>query len=217
MVNNKLYSLLASVFISLGLIILATSNLNSNGVRAQTLNSNSIESETIDEMVLGNEDAPVVLIEYASFTCPHCRNFHEDSFLKLKKDYIEPGLVKYIFREVYFDKYGLWAAMVARCGGSKKYFGLIDLIFKKQDEWTTGDVDEVVAKLERIGKISGMSDSEIQNCMQNNTKARALVEKYRENALKDDIKSTPSFIINGKLYSNMDYDKLTEIIENNLN
>ena len=217
MVNNKLYSLLASVFISLGLIILTTSNLNSNGVRAQTLNSNSIESETIDEMVLGNEDAPVVLIEYASFTCPHCRNFHEDSFLKLKKDYIEPGLVKYIFREVYFDKYGLWAAMVARCGGSKKYFGLIDLIFKKQDEWTTGDVDEVVAKLERIGKISGMSDSEIQNCMQNNTKARALVEKYRENALKDDIKSTPSFIINGKLYSNMDYDKLTEIIENNLN
>lgn len=217
MVNNKLYSLLASVFISLGLIILTTSNLNSNGVRAQTLNSNSIESETIDEMVLGNEDAPVVLIEYASFTCPHCRNFHEDSFLKLKKDYIEPGLVKYIFREVYFDKYGLWAAMVARCGGSKKYFGLIDLIFKKQDEWTTGDVDEVVAKLERIGKVSGMSDNEIQNCMQNNTKARALVEKYRENALKDDIKSTPSFIINGKLYSNMDYDKLTEIIENNLN
>ena len=217
MVNNKLYSLLASVFISLGLIILTTSNLNSNGVRAQTLNSNSIESETIDEMVLGNEDAPVVLIEYASFTCPYCRNFHEDSFLKLKKDYIEPGLVKYIFREVYFDKYGLWAAMVARCGGSKKYFGLIDLIFKKQDEWTTGDVDEVVAKLERIGKISGMSDSEIQNCMQNNTKARALVEKYRENALKDDIKSTPSFIINGKLYTNMDYDKLAEIIENNLN
>ena len=217
MVNNKLCSLLASVFISLGLIILATSNLNSNGVRAQTLNSNSIESETIDEMVLGNEDAPVVLIEYASFTCPHCRNFHEDSFSKLKKDYIEPGLVKYIFREVYFDKYGLWAAMVARCGGSEKYFGLIDLIFKKQDEWTTGDVDEVVAKLERIGKVSGMSDNEIQNCMQNNTKARALVEKYRENALKDDIKSTPSFIINGKLYTNMDYDKLTEIIENNLN
>ena len=217
MVNNKLHSLLASVFIGLGLIILTTSNLNSSGVRAQTLNSNSIDSETIDEMVLGNEDAPVILIEYASFTCPHCRNFHEDSFLKLKKDYIEPGHVKYIFREVYFDKYGLWAAMVARCGGSKKYFGLIDLIFKKQDEWTTGDVDEVVAKLERIGKISGMSETEIQNCMQNNTKARALVEKYRENALKDDIKSTPSFIINGKLYSNMDYDKLTEIIENNLN
>ena len=217
MVNNKLHSLLASVFIGLGLIILTTSNLNSSGVRAQTLSSNSIESETIGEMVLGNEDAPVVLIEYASFTCPHCRNFHEDSFLKLKKDYIEPGQVKYIFREVYFDKYSLWAAMVARCGGSKKYFGLIDLIFKKQDEWATGDVDEVVAKLERIGKISGMSETEIQNCMQNNTKARALVEKYRENALKDDIKSTPSFIINGKLYPNMDYDKLTEIIENNLN
>lgn len=217
MINSKLYSLLVSVFISLGFIILTTLNLNSSGVSAETLSSDSIDSETIDEMVLGSEDAPVVLIEYASFTCPHCRTFHEDSFLKLKKDYIDSGQVKFIFREVYFDKYGLWAAMVARCNGSKRYFGLVDLIFKKQDEWTTGDVDEVVAKLERIGKISGMSENQIQTCLQNNTKARALVEKYRENALEDSIKSTPSFIINGKLYSNMNYNELIEIIENNLN
>ena len=217
MINSKLYSLLVSVFISLGFIILTTLNLNSNGVSAETLSSDSIESETIDEMVLGSDDAPVVLIEYASFTCPHCRTFHEDSFLKLKKNYIDSGQVKFIFREVYFDKYGLWAAMVARCNGPKRYFGLVDLIFKKQDEWTTGDVDEVVGKLERIGKISGMSENQIQTCLQNNTKARALVEKYRENALEDSIKSTPSFIINGKLYSNMDYNQLIEIIENNLN
>lgn len=217
MVNSKLFSFLMSFFIGLGFIILTTLNLNSTGVSAQTLSSDSIESETIDEMVLGSDDAPVVLIEYASFTCPHCRTFHEDSFLKLKKNYIDSGQVKFIFREVYFDKYGLWAAMVARCSGSERYFGLVDLIFKKQDEWTTGDVDEVVGKLERIGKISGMSENQIQTCLQNNTKARALVEKYRENALEDSIKSTPSFIINGKLYSNMNYNELIEIIENNLN
>ena len=62
-----------------------------------------------------------------------------------------------------------------------------------------------------------MSENQIQTCLQNNTKARALVEKYRENALEDSIKSTPSFIINGKLYSNMNYNELIEIIENNLN
>ena len=206
-----------SFFIGLGFIILTTLNLNSNGVNAETLSSDYIESETIDEMVLGSDDAPVVLIEYASFTCPHCRTFHEDSCLKLKKNYIDSGQVKFIFREVYFDKYGLWAAMVARCSGSERYFGLVDLIFKKQDEWTTGNVDEVVGKLERIGKISGMSENQIQTCLQNNTKARALVERYRENALEDSIKSTPSFIINGKLYSNMNYNELIEIIENNLN
>ena len=217
MVNSKLFSFLMSFFIGLGFIILTTLNLNSTGVSAETLSSDSIDSETIDEMVLGSDDAPVVLIEYASFTCPHCRTFHEDSFLKLKKNYIDSGQVKFIFREVYFDKYGLWAAMVARCSGSERYFGLVDLIFKKQDEWTTGDVGEVVSKLERIGKISGMSENEIQACLQNNTKARALVEKYRKNALEDSIKSTPSFIINGKLYSNMDYNELIEIIENNLN
>ena len=89
MINSKLHGVLVSVFIGLGLIILTTFNLNSNRVSAETLSSNTIESENIDEMVLGSEDAPVVLIEYASFTCPHCRTFHDDSFLKLKKDYID--------------------------------------------------------------------------------------------------------------------------------
>ena len=62
--------------------------------------------------------------------------------------------MKFIFREVYFDKYGLWAGMVARCGGSENYFGLIDMIFERQSEWVTGEVAEVVDKLKRIGKTS---------------------------------------------------------------
>ena len=94
---------------------------------------------------------------------------------------------------------------------------ILDLIFNKQDEWTKGDVSEVVKKLEIIGKISGLSETEIQSCLQDNDKARALVESYKENAVKDNIQSTPSLVINGKLYSNMDYNELVEIIENNLN
>ncbi len=96
-------------------------------------------------------------------------------------------------------------------------YGDILAAFNKQDEWTKGDVSEVVKKLERIGKISGLSGAEIQSCMQNNDKARALVESYKKNAVKDNVQSTPSFVVNGKLYSNMDYNELAEIIENNLN
>ena len=79
--------------------------------------SNNIESENlinassiiIEDMVLGDPNAPVTIIEYASFTCPHCKNFHEGTFKKLKKNYIDEGKVKFILRDVYFDRYGqLW-------------------------------------------------------------------------------------------------------------
>ena len=218
MSRNKVYGILSFIFIGLGvLIFFSVSSPSNTEVYADTNTTKVSYHQDVQEMTLGSEKASVEIIEYASFTCPHCRNFHEESFLKLKKDYIDSGKVKFIFREVYFDKYGLWAGMVARCGGSERYFGLVDLIFNKQDEWTKGDVSEVVKKLERIGKISGLSEFEVQSCMQNNDKARALVESYKENAVKDNIQSTPSFVINGILYSNMDYNELAEIIENNLN
>ena len=93
--------------------------------------SDNIESENlinassiiIEDMVLGDPNAPVTIIEYASFTCPHCKNFHEGTFKKLKKNYIDEGTVKFILRDVYFDRYGLWAAMVARCDNSEKFYG----------------------------------------------------------------------------------------------
>ncbi|MEC7667587.1 MAG: thioredoxin domain-containing protein, partial [Pseudomonadota bacterium] len=65
------------------------------------------ETREIVEMVLGAEDAPVEIIEYASYTCPHCANFHTDVFDEIKKNYIETGKVKFVYREVYFDKYGI--------------------------------------------------------------------------------------------------------------
>ena len=69
----------------------------------------SEEIKPIAEMVQGDENAPIEMIEYASFTCPHCATFHADVYPKLKINYIDKGLVKFIYREVYFDKYGMWA------------------------------------------------------------------------------------------------------------
>lgn len=95
----------------------------------------SSEVATVPDMILGKLDAPVEVIEYASFTCPHCANFHDAVFDKLKKNYIDTGKVKFIYREVYFDKFGLWAAMVARCAGPEKYFPVSDMIYDTQKEW----------------------------------------------------------------------------------
>jgi len=82
-------------------------------------------------MVIGDADAPIEMIEYASFTCPHCARFHADVYPLLKADYIDSGKVKFIYREVYFDRFGLWASMIARCGGEARFFGLSNLIYEK--------------------------------------------------------------------------------------
>ena len=89
---------------------------------------------TIKDFALGAEDAPVKMVEYASFTCPHCAAFHDTVFKPLKADYIDTGKVRFEFREVYFDRYGLWAAMVARCGGEMRYFGITDILFQTQQD-----------------------------------------------------------------------------------
>ena len=81
-----------------------------------------------------DENAPVTVVEYASYTCPHCADYHEGPFRKLKSEYIDTGKVRFIYREVYFDRYGLWASMVARCEPAK-FFGITDLIYKSQKDW----------------------------------------------------------------------------------
>ena len=217
--NRRIFfSLLASLFIVFGAFTyLVGLNKVSLYAEAATSDSSSVIGVDLEEMILGDVNAPVTIVEYASFTCPHCKDFHLENFLKLKKEYINTGKVKFIFREVYFDKYGLWAGMVARCGGSKSYFGLIDMIFEKQSEWVTGEVAEVVDKLKRIGKTSGLTNEDLEVCLQDTANARALVEAYRVNSDEDNIQSTPSFVINGKLHSNMDYDDLVTIINKELN
>ena len=94
----------------------------------------SENSGHIIEMMQGDQDAYVEMIEYASFTCPHCAKFHSDVYPELKANYIDKGLVKFIYREVYFDKYGMWASMIARCAGPEKFFGMPDQIYRKQSE-----------------------------------------------------------------------------------
>ena len=105
----------------------------------------------------------ITIIEYASFTCPHCASFHKNVFPSLRKNYIETGKVKFIYREVYFDGPGLWAALLARCGGAKKYFGISDLLYSKQREWTKGDGGAAIAQnLYKIGRIAGLDQSKME-------------------------------------------------------
>ena len=168
----------------------------------------------IAEMVQGDLDAPIEIIEYASFTCPHCATFHADVYPKLKINYIDKGLVKFIYREVYFDKYGMWASMIARCAGADRFFGMTDQIYRKQSNWARAESDvAIVTQLRKIGLLAGLDESQLSACLQDGVKLRALVEWYSENAKRDEIKSTPTLIINGEKHSNKSYEQLTEILD----
>ncbi|TNC49777.1 DsbA family protein [Rubellimicrobium rubrum] len=172
------------------------------------------EPVTIPDMAQGAEDAPVTIIEYGSFTCPHCAAFHADQYQQLKTDYIDTGKVRFVFREVYFDRFGLWASMIARCGGEMRFFGISDILYDTQREWIgEGDPAAIADNLRRIGKTAGMDDATLDACLKDETQAEALVAWYTENAERDGIQSTPTFIINGETHSNMAYEELQQILE----
>ncbi len=181
-------------------------------------NAQEGESREITEMVLGDPDAPVEVIEYASYTCPHCATFHANQFKELKENYIDTGRIRFVYREVYFDRFGLWASMVARCDGSTdRFFAVTDQIYENQREWTaSGDPAVMVEEFKKYAKIAGMEAADLDACMEDAAYAQGLVEWYEANAEADGIRSTPSFIIDGESYSNMSYEDFAAVLDEKL-
>ncbi|MFY9210116.1 MAG: DsbA family protein [Aestuariivita sp.] len=173
-----------------------------------------IDTSVIADMQLGNPDAPVTVIEYASYTCPHCATFHQGTYKQLKADYIDTGKINFIYREVYFDRYGLWASMIARCGGAERFFGITDLIYQRQAEWTrAGTPPQIADELRKIGRLAGLEDDALEACLQDQDMAQTLVAWFQQNAEEHGVESTPSFVINGKTYKNMNYDDFSALID----
>ena len=183
-------------------------------VGAASAQEAEVDISTITEMVMGAEDAPVTLIEYASYTCPHCANFHTGVLKQLKEEYIDTGKMKLIYREVYLDRYGLWASMIARCGGPEKFFGISDLIYNGQSDWSrAGGASEIIDALRKIGGIAGLDKDTVEACLQDGTKAQTLVAWYQENATADGVEATPSFVLNGTRISNQSYEDFKALID----
>lgn len=171
----------------------------------------------VQDFAIGDPAAKVKITEYASFTCPHCANFHATVWKDLKTNYIDTGKVYFTYREVYFDRYGLWAAMMARCGGEMRYFGIVDVLFDTQKEWAASeDPNVTVENLKKIGRSVGMDDAALEVCMKDAKQADAMVAHFQKNFEADGIEGTPSFMINGTKHSNMSYEDMAKIIDEEL-
>lgn len=173
--------------------------------------------EIVSEMAIGDPNAPVTVVEYASFTCPHCAAFHQSVLPQLKADYVDTGKVRLVYREVYFDKPALWASMVARCAGEDRFFGVADLLFKNQAAWSrAADAPTMIAQLSSIGRQAGMTDAEVNACLGDATLAQNLVTWFQTNATADGIDATPTFIIDGEKFPNAPYPEMKAKIEEKL-
>lgn len=168
----------------------------------------------LDDVVMGAEDAPVTIYEYSSFTCPHCKTFHLEVLPQFKADYIDTGKVRLVYREAYFDRPGLWAALVARCGGDMRYFGIVDMLFQKQRDWIgDGQGPTIAANLRGIGKAAGLTDADLDTCLSDGASAQALIARYEESMKEYDITGTPTVVVNGEKVSPLSYKSLSEAVD----
>src|SRR5690606_20317918 len=156
-----------------------------------------LEPGALPDKVLGKDDAPVTIVEYASMTCPHCAHFAETTFPELKSKYIDTGKARYILREFPFDPRAEAGFMLARCAGDN-YFPMVDVLFKQQANWAASE-NAKDARFQ-LSKLAGFTQESFNACL---TEQKLLdqvraVQKRGAEELK--IGSTPTFFINGKTY-----------------
>ena len=168
----------------------------------------------LGEQWLGSADAPVTMIEYASATCPHCKDFHEQTFPALKRDYIDTGKMRFAMREFPFDQLSQAAFMVARCAPKERYFGMIDVLFERQQVWARNDP---AGELLKIAKLAGFTKKTFDACLKNEEIARGIIATKDHAAEKLGVDSTPTFFINGeKLAGSLPLERYRNLIEQHI-
>ena len=169
--------------------------MEDTGINKSTL---PVSEASLQELSIGDDNAPITIIEYASMTCSHCADFHTETYPDLKEDYIEKGQVKFIFREFPLDKLSMATSMLARCVDNSISLAFIDILFQNRNKWYS---DNAITELKNLSKQAGLSSEDFDQCLNNQGLLDQLIMQ-KENAVKEfQINSTPSFIINGKVIS----------------
>src|SRR5436305_9664419 len=168
---------------------------------------------SLPDMALGPANASVTMTEYASMTCPHCAHFNETVFPKIKTEYIDTGKIRYVFREFPLDIKAAAGSMLARCiakDDAGKYFAVIDMLFRQQNEWVMKNTTETLI---RIGKQAGLSQQAVEDCLKDQALLDKIAadQKYASEVLK--VNSTPSFFINGEAVKGVTFEDFDKVIK----
>ena len=172
--------------------------------------------EALEEKSLGNKEAPIKMVEFASMTCGSCAKFHNDVFPSIKKDFIDSGKVFFTYKDFPLDKFALKASVIARCSGDAKFFNFLSVIYNKQKDWTR--TQDPFKSLLKIAKLGGLKNDEIKVCVGNKSIEDGILKDRLNSSKKFDIIATPTIYFNGKKYDgDLSYEALKLKIESLLN
>lgn len=173
--------------------------------------------------VMGNPNAKVKLVEFASMTCPHCAEFEETGAKPLVDNYVKKGLVSWELRNFVRDPYDMTATLIARCGGEANFFGMTRTLFADQENWIgkiqAADPAQMqalqsmtpaqqfstiadIAGLKQFAAMRGVPRGKADQCLANEAEVNQLVQMNSDAASSYNIPGTPSFLINGTLVEN---------------
>ena len=175
----------------------------------------ALASEEIfeDDRILGDHDAPVTIIEYASLTCPHCAAFHGGTLPELKESWIKEGRARLVYRDYPLDRVAMTGSMIAQCfEQDQAYFAFLDMLYAQQRQWALAE-SPVEALYERA-RLGGMDRDRFNACLQDEAQLNRILEKIKHGQDNYQIRSTPSLIINGELYpGNRSFSDLETILK----
>lgn len=166
---------------------------------------------TVEDRIMGKEDAPITIVEYASMTCPHCARFHTGILPKIKEKYVDTGKVKFIYRDFPLDTLAAAGAMLSRCVDKSKFFALVDVLFEKQQVWVTNNP---LPELLKIAKQAGMNEKEFEACLGNQELLDKISEgrKVANDTLK--VRSTPTLFFNRRMLTgSSSFENISRVID----
>lgn len=170
-----------------------------------------MEAGPLEDISLGNADAPFVIVEYASMTCPHCAAFYNEVFPQVKEKYIDTGKARFIFREFPLDALAARASMLARCAGEDRFYPMLDGLFETQETWAVPE--EGKEKLALIARQAGFSQDAYEKCV-NDTELFDKIVAARKKAHEEfGVNATPTFFVNGKRLKGVGIDAFDAAIE----
>ncbi|MCK5556333.1 MAG: DsbA family protein [Alphaproteobacteria bacterium] len=181
---------------------------------ATTTSSKFDVAAAIKDKVIGNENAPVTIIEYTSLTCSYCAYFSEKIRPEIKRLLIDTGKAKLIFRDFPLDNIALRGSMMARCVPENKFFSMIEVLFNNQKRWIRNK-DPLVG-LAQLGSLAGMDENAFKKCTQNVELETAILDVLQKAQRKYNIRATPTFVFNDgaeKLTGARDVAEFVKIVD----
>ncbi len=170
----------------------------------------------LEEMSEGDENAPVIIVQYTSLTCAHCARFHNNVYPLLKKNFFDTGKVRLIMREFPGDRVALAASMMTRCADKSQYFPLVKILFKTQAVWARAQ--DPVTELFKISKLAGFTEEKFNTCLTNKEIAGGLRDTMNRGRSTFTVSSPPTFFIDGqKVSGGLSFEDFEKLVLQHLN